>query len=50
VAGDGTLGAVAADRSTVPDELQGASDLSEDSVDGPPPASPQTSAGSSAGN
>jgi hypothetical protein len=33
-----------------PDELQGASGLSEDSVDGPPPASPQSSAGSAAGN
>jgi hypothetical protein len=33
-----------------PDELQGASGLSEDSVDGPPPASLETSAGSAAGN
>jgi hypothetical protein len=32
-----------------PDELQGASGLSKDSVDGPPPASPDTSAGSAAG-
>jgi hypothetical protein len=32
-----------------PDELQGASWLSEDSVDGPPPASPETNAGSAAG-
>jgi hypothetical protein len=32
-----------------PDELQGASGLSKDSVDGPPPTSPDTSAGSSAG-
>jgi predicted PhzF superfamily epimerase YddE/YHI9 len=32
-----------------PDELQGALGLSEDSVDGPPPASPDTSAGSAAG-
>jgi hypothetical protein len=35
---------------TAPDELQGASCLSEDGVDGPPPASPETSAGSAAGN
>jgi hypothetical protein len=33
-----------------PDELQGASALSEDSVDGPPPASPDTSVGSIAGD
>jgi chorismate mutase len=33
----------------IPDELQGASGLSEDSVDGPPPASPDTSASSAAG-
>jgi hypothetical protein len=33
-----------------PNELQGASGLSEDSVDGPPPASPKTSVGSVAGN
>jgi hypothetical protein len=33
-----------------PDELQRASGLSEDSVDRPPPASPQSSAGSAAGN
>jgi hypothetical protein len=32
------------------DELQGASGLSEDSVDGPPPASPDTGAGSVAGD
>jgi hypothetical protein len=32
------------------DELQGASGLSEDSIDGPPPASPQTSVGSAVGN
>jgi septal ring factor EnvC (AmiA/AmiB activator) len=32
-----------------PDELQGASGLSKDSVDGLPPTSPDTSAGSSAG-
>jgi hypothetical protein len=32
-----------------PDELQGASGLSEDSVGGPPPASPDTSAGSVVG-
>jgi hypothetical protein len=32
-----------------PDELLGASGLSEDSVDGPPPASPDTSAGSATG-
>jgi hypothetical protein len=32
-----------------PDELQGALGLSEDSVGGPPPASPDTSAGSAAG-
>jgi hypothetical protein len=32
-----------------PDELQGASGLSEDSVDGPPPAFPDTSSGSAAG-
>jgi hypothetical protein len=32
-----------------PDELQGATGLSEDSVDGPPPTSPDTSAGSTAG-
>jgi hypothetical protein len=32
------------------DKLQGASGLSEDSVDGPPPASPKTSAGSATGN
>jgi hypothetical protein len=32
-----------------PDELQGASGLSEDSVDVPPPASPDTSAGSATG-
>jgi hypothetical protein len=31
-----------------PDELHGASSLSEDSVDGPPPASPDTIAGSAA--
>jgi chromosome condensin MukBEF ATPase and DNA-binding subunit MukB len=31
------------------DELQSALGLSEDSVDGPPPASPDTSAGSAAG-
>jgi hypothetical protein len=31
------------------DELQGASGLSEDTVSGPPPASPDTSAGSTAG-
>jgi hypothetical protein len=31
-----------------PDELQGASGLNEDSVDDPPPASPDTSAGSAA--
>jgi hypothetical protein len=35
---------------TAPDELQGASGLSEDSVDGPPPASLETSVGSAAGN
>jgi hypothetical protein len=35
---------------TAPDELQGALGLSEDSVDGPPPASPKTSAGSAADN
>jgi hypothetical protein len=33
-----------------PDGLQGASGFSEDSVDGPPPASPDTSAGSAAGD
>jgi hypothetical protein len=32
-----------------PDELQGVSGLSEDSVGGPPPDSPDTSAGSVAG-
>jgi hypothetical protein len=32
-----------------PDELQGASGLSEDSVGGPPPASLDTSAGSTVG-
>jgi hypothetical protein len=32
-----------------PDKLQGASGLSEDSVGGPPPASPDTSVGSAAG-
>jgi predicted PhzF superfamily epimerase YddE/YHI9 len=32
-----------------PDELQGALGLSEDSVGGPPPASPDTSAGSAVG-
>jgi hypothetical protein len=32
------------------DELQRASGLSEDSVNGPPPASPQSSAGSAVGN
>jgi septal ring factor EnvC (AmiA/AmiB activator) len=32
-----------------PDELQGVSSLSEDSVGGPPPDSPDTSAGSAAG-
>jgi hypothetical protein len=32
-----------------PDKLQGASGLSEDSVDGPSPASPDTSVGSAAG-
>jgi hypothetical protein len=32
-----------------PDELQGASGLRKDSVDGPPPASPDTSDGSVAG-
>jgi hypothetical protein len=32
-----------------PDELQGVSGLSEDGVGGPPPASPDTSAGSVAG-
>jgi hypothetical protein len=32
-----------------PDKLQGASGLREDSVDGPPPASPDTSADSAAG-
>jgi hypothetical protein len=32
-----------------PDELQGASGLSEDIVDGPPLASPDTSAGSTVG-
>jgi hypothetical protein len=32
-----------------PDELQGVSGLSEDSVGGPPPDSPNTSAGSAAG-
>jgi hypothetical protein len=32
-----------------PDELQGPSGLSEKSVDGPPPASPDTSAGFAAG-
>jgi hypothetical protein len=34
---------------TAPDELQGASGLSEDSVDSPPPSSPDTNAGSAAG-
>jgi hypothetical protein len=34
---------------TAPDELQGVSGLSEDSVDGPPPTSPDTSAGSAVG-
>jgi hypothetical protein len=33
-----------------PDELPGASGLSEDSVDGPPPAFPQSSVGSAARN
>jgi hypothetical protein len=32
-----------------PDELQGVSGLSEDSVGGPPPDSPDTSTGSAAG-
>jgi hypothetical protein len=32
-----------------PNKLQGASGLREDSVDGPPPASPDTSADSAAG-
>jgi hypothetical protein len=32
-----------------PDELQGVSGLSEDSVGGPPPDSPDTSVGSAAG-
>jgi hypothetical protein len=35
---------------TALDDQQGASGLSEDSVDGPPRTSPQSSAGSAAGN
>jgi hypothetical protein len=53
VAGDGTPGAAAADRNASctcrSGRATGSLDLSEDSVGGPPPASPDTSVGSAAG-
>jgi hypothetical protein len=54
VAGVGTLGqqppTAPPAAPAAPDKLQGASVLSEDSVEGPPPDSLETSAGSTAGD